>query len=88
MVTVEKLREIVMGKAGVTDMFAFRCLSRRHNAFWDEMNEVEFQRGYVPEEYEKPDTPALFEMELLTEEEFAQWVEKFEVIHAEWFGKK
>ena len=87
MVTFEKLRGVVMKKAGVIGMETFRNLSKQHDAFWDEMNEVEFQRGYVQEEYEKSDTPALFEMKLLAEEEFDQLVEKFVIIHAKWLAK-
>jgi hypothetical protein len=80
MATFMQLRAAVIAKAKVRDMFAFRLISPAHNAFWDEMNEVEYRRGYVAGEYEKPNTPALCEMDLLTIAEFEEWVRKFKAL--------
>ena len=58
----------------------FSGISPEHHSFWDEMNEVEYERGYVREVYERPDSPALHQMELLTDNEFQMWLKKFEAI--------
>lgn len=83
--TFGQLRKAVMRKAGTKDMFEFRQMSPAHNAFWDEMNDVEFERGYVRDEYERPGTPALYNMKLLTNKEYKEWLKKFDEINTiEW----
>ena len=71
--TFGELRKRALAKAGVTDHFAFREISRAHDEFWERINAVEYQRGYGPE-YLKPGTPALCEMKLLTAREFEEWL--------------
>ena len=82
--TFGELRWEVIRRVGLSQnlrsWFSFRHISPRHEKFWDEMNEVEYRRGYVRGEYEKPDTPALHEMKLLAEDEFEMWLKKFEAI--------
>ncbi len=72
--TFGELRKLALAKAGVTDHFAFRDLSSEHDAFWERINSVEYERGYTPD-YTEPGTPALCDMKLLTADELAQWVE-------------
>ena len=72
-----------MREAGTTDMFKFRQMSEEHDAFWDEMNTTEFDRGHVRGEYERSSTPALCEMHLLTEQEYKEWLARFQE-----FGKR
>lgn len=71
--TFGELRKRAMAKNGVNDFFAFREISPAHDAFWDEMNAVEYERGYTPD-YAKPGTPALCDMDLLDPEEFQAWL--------------
>jgi len=85
MATFGQLRDFVMKEAKVSvggkGFFEFRCIDLAHDAFWDDMNTVEWQKGYVPGVYEKPDSLALCEMDLLTQEEFDEWVSRFREIH-------
>ncbi len=81
MPTFGQLRRVVIKEAGTEDLFRFRGISSEHNAFWEEINAVEFKKGYVPGEYEKPGSQSLCEMELLTLWEFNEWVGKFKKIH-------
>lgn len=81
MPTFGQLRALVFKKAGVKNHFDFNALGPEYRKYHDEINHVEFLRGYNKEEYGKHGTPALFEMELLTQEEFAVWVKKFEQFH-------
>ena len=70
MKTFGSLKDMVLRKAGVRDHFKFNEISEAHRAFWEKLNRIEYDRGYVAGEYEKPGTPALCDMELLSEEEF------------------
>jgi hypothetical protein len=79
MPTFGSLREVVLLRAGTPgNHFEFTRLSRKHSEFWDKINKVEFDRGYTPGVYEQPDSPALCGMELLTEDEFQEWLVEFE----------
>lgn len=78
MKTFRSLKEMVLRKAGVRSHFEFNELSEAHRAFWEKLNQIEYNRGYVPGEYEKPETPALCDMELLSEEEFQELLEESE----------
>lgn len=81
MPTFEVLREYVIRKAGVKNHFEFIRLSNSHRDFWERINEIEFQRGYKREEYEKPGAPALCEMNLLTQDELESWKQDFKSFH-------
>ena len=80
MATFRELREAVMKRAKVRNRFSFRKISPAHDDFWNKMNAVEYDRGYKPGENEKPDTPALCDMNLLTKVEFNKWLKDFEAI--------
>ena len=45
--------------------------------FWDEINHGESERGYIHKEYIKRDSPALWQMKLLTTKELNEWKDKF-----------
>ena len=80
--TFGELKKAVLKKAGTpNNFFAFRLISGNHNSFWDEMNEEEYRRGYVRGEYEKPGSPALCEMRLLTQKEFDDYIKRFKSFH-------
>ena len=79
--TFGELRKQVLGLARVKDNFSFFDLGSCHRTFWHEMNSVEYDRGYDPIEYVKDDSPALWEMKLLTQEEFDEWVDRFRKFH-------
>ena len=80
MPTFGQLRKAVLQKASVKDHYEFMRTSDEHFVFWNEMNEVEFRRGYVRGVYERSGSPALCDLELLTETEYADWLKKFEAI--------
>lgn len=81
MPTFGKLRELVHNEANTKgDHFVFRSLGKEYADFWDEVNEAEYKHGYTPD-YLNPGTPALCDMDLLTESEFNMWVEKFRSFH-------
>jgi len=80
MATFGQLRKAVLQKASAKDHYEFMRTSDEHFVFWDEMNEAEFHRGYVPGDYERSDSPALCDRELLTEKEYTDWLKKFESI--------
>ena len=86
MPTFGKLRETVLKEAGIKEeegiagMFRFRSMHDAYDEFWERMNTVEWQRGYRPGYYERSDTPALCQMDLLTQEEFDEWVKSFKAI--------
>lgn len=77
MATFGALKDAVLRRARVRDHFDLRGLSPAHGAFWDQMNRVEYERGYTPD-YVKPGTPELCAMDLLTDEEFADWLARFD----------
>ena len=79
--TFAELRRWVLAEAKAGNHFAFRDFGEKYANFWEELNDAEFRRGYVPGEYEKPNTPALYEMKLLTEKEFSTWQETFTLFH-------
>ncbi len=79
--TFAELRKWAFEKAGVSNHIAFNKLGSDYVQYWEGINDAEFRRGYVPGEYEKPGTPALCEMRLLTEKEFAEWQRTFEFFH-------
>lgn len=79
MPTFGELRRVVLTRAGTpNNHFRFVELSDQHHKFWNRINEVEFDRGYVHGVYECPDTPALCDMDLLTDVEFREWIKNFE----------
>lgn len=79
--TFQELRDWVLGQAKVNSHFKLIRLSDEHRKFWDDINDIEYRRGYVPGEYEKPGTPALCDMRLLTEDELAEWKKRFKSFH-------
>lgn len=79
MPTFGKLRKVVLTRVGTpNDHFKFMELSPQHREFWNRINEVEFNRGYVRGVYESPGTPAFCDMDLLTDVEFQEWIKNFE----------
>ncbi|OGZ96908.1 MAG: hypothetical protein A3I44_01085 [Candidatus Sungbacteria bacterium RIFCSPLOWO2_02_FULL_51_17] len=81
MPTFGDLRLRIIRRSRAKDHFEFIALSDVHRDFWNKMNAVEYRRGYRPGEYERPGSPALCEMELLTKEEMRGWMEEFESFH-------
>ncbi|OGG57747.1 hypothetical protein A2765_04930 [Candidatus Kaiserbacteria bacterium RIFCSPHIGHO2_01_FULL_56_24] len=79
--TFGELKAWALEQAGVSNHFEFRDLGENYATYWEGMNRAEFDRGYVHGEYEKPDTPALCDMKLLTEKEFRDWKGTFEFFH-------
>lgn len=79
--TFKELRVWAVEMAGVSNHFDFCRLGPDYKNFWDKINCVEFDRGYDPVEYIKPDTPALWQMKLLTDEEFEEWKSRFLSFH-------
>jgi len=71
---------LLLLKAGVRNHFEFWGLDEEYRIIcqqlWKEINREEYQKGYKPGTYEKTDTPALCEMDLLTSGEFEQWETK------------
>lgn len=79
MPTFGKLRKVVLTRSGMpNNHFRFVELSEQHREFWNRINEVEFDRGYVRGVYERLGTPALCDMDLLTDAEFQEWIKNFE----------
>ncbi len=77
MPTFGELRKVILVEANTpNDHFKFIRLGENYAKFWDAINEAEYKHGYTPD-YTKPGTPALYEMNLLTEFEFKLWLEKF-----------
>jgi hypothetical protein len=77
MPTFGELRKYVLRASGVKNHFEFCDLSPKHRNFWEKINDVEYKRGYS-EEYLKPESPALCEMNLLSKEELQSWIKEFE----------
>ncbi len=80
MATFGDLKNLVLKRAGTSNHFDFIEISEAHRDFWDKLNTIEFDRGYVPGEYEKSGTPALRQMDLLTDEEFQALVKEYEAL--------
>jgi hypothetical protein len=72
----EKLIESGRGDE-VSENMEFNNLSPAHRQLHDEINSEEFKRGYSSE-YHKPGSSCLSDMELLTEDEFEKWLERFD----------
>ncbi len=79
--TFGELKKWVLAEASVSDHFAFRDLGSNYINYWDGLNREEFERGYVPGEYEKPGSPGLHEMKLLTQKEFNDRQGTFRFFH-------
>jgi hypothetical protein len=77
MPTFAELRKYVLRASDVKNHIAFCELSPRHRNFWEKINHVEYKRGYS-EDYLRPGSPALCEMNLLSEEELQTWIKEFE----------
>ena len=80
MKTFGELKKEVLRLSGSSDHFQFIQTSQAYREFWKKMNKVEYELGYVHGEYEKPGTPALCEMELLSETEYLKWIEDLKAI--------
>jgi len=80
--TYQSVREHLLKKAGVPSHFDFMKLDNEREEIcrqlWDEINHEEFRKGYKKEEHERPGTPALWQMRLLTEKELLAWLEKID----------
>ncbi len=77
MPTFGELRKIILEEAGTpNNHFHFGYKGKDYIAFWNAINEAEYKHGYTPD-YTKPGTPALYNMDLLTEFEFAMWLLQF-----------
>lgn len=79
--TFAQLRKWALAEAKVSDHFAFRKLGPSYETYWEGMNHDEYRRGYVAGEYEKPGSPALCDMTLLTQREFSNWQGTFNYFH-------
>lgn len=82
MATFGDLKDEVLERAGVKSHFDLFVISPAFKDFWEKLNRMEYDRGYVPGEYEKPGSPALCEMDLLTDEEFAKLLKELNRIMA------
>lgn len=82
MATFGQLKDEMLQEAGVSSHFQFIELSDRHRQLWEEMNSAEYHRGYNHEEYQKPGSPQLRDMELLDDAEYQQWMERFRALTA------
>lgn len=76
MKTFGKLRETIFKEAGVQNHMEFNNLSPAYRQFHDDINAEEYKRGYS-EEYHKPGSLCLSDMELLTDNEFEKWLVRF-----------
>lgn len=79
--TFQNLRDWVLKKAVVSSHFDFLQLGPSYVRFWEDVNRLEFDRGYDPEEYTKPNTLGLWQMKLLTKTEFKEWKKRFQSFH-------
>ena len=79
--TFQDLRDWALKEARVSNHFGFLRLGPCYTQFWEDINRIEYTRGYDPEEYLKPNAPALCQMKLLTEEELKEWKKRFKSFH-------
>lgn len=79
--TFEELRNWALKITGKPLHFDFITLGREYAKFWNDINQIESERGLDIEEYVKPGTPALCEMMLLKDKEFEEWKGRFRAFH-------
>lgn len=77
MTTFGKLKDEMLREASTDSHFSFMSMSDGHRLIWEDMNDEEYKRGYVSGDYEKPESPALRDMDLLDEAEYEQWMSRF-----------
>jgi hypothetical protein len=80
--TFGELRSFVLVRTNSENHFVFCRMGEKYEEFWNDMNRVEYDRGYNKEEYEKRGSLALSDMKLLTETEFVGWKKRFLQFHA------
>ncbi|MDO8516065.1 MAG: hypothetical protein Q7S28_02330 [bacterium] len=85
--TFGQLRCIVIQRSGAKDMFDFQNFGPQHRQFWEDMNKAEYDRGYTSS-YANVGTPALSNMNLLSNTEFDGWLLRFEKFGAKPKSKK
>lgn len=79
MATFGELRRTIFREAGVRDHMQFIALGKEYFEFHREINAVEFKLGYSPE-YIQSVTPEMCDMNLLSDQDFADWLERFRAI--------
>ena len=79
--TFGQLKVEVLAVASANDHFELIRLSAAHRNFWERMNRMEYDRGYVHEEYIKPGSPCLCDMELLDQPEYDRLLNEFKTMH-------
>lgn len=77
----QELREWMLAQIGQKDHFDLWRMGEKYEEFWSDINSAEMKRGYQHDEYVKENTPALCEMNLLTDQEMDAWQARFKAFH-------